>query len=635
MGGRHGLRVSRVAADRERRTRLGMLPVVALLGATAAALMTPLPADGQTVVGCLLSGPEEFWPDMWLEAGAGRLFVADWTNARVRVWDADSLADLGSISLASYLPDRPQQLAGHEGSGTLFVVVDQGGATHESTVVVIDTDTRAAATITDLGWNATIQVDEAGSRLFAFGKWSVEYAPRYTLTAVDVGTSSIVGRIDVQTLMDSDSHLGMTGLNPVTGEIPFVHSREDRFALVNGRTLATEVIIAPESAAQWTQLDAGTWNLRENKLYLTTNTWEGYFVYDRDTGDSTVAHCPPYDNDGSGVFYSAATNRVYSGAEINRESAIIDGVSDECQLVEEIWGPVVGFVEQGRRAYYVGLDVTVLDEDSLTQVAVYPSCIPPPTVHRPLVSLGVAVDQSSGRVFARIWEGDDNHLPIYPGPETDYACILVLEDPSGTCTYSIAPIAASYGPAGGSGQVAVTTSPECSWTATANDSWVTLTSGGSGTGDGTVAYSVAANSGTMLRTGTVTIADTTFTITQSPLGPCVPDQTTLCLNADRFKVEVAWRNFQGGTGVAQVVPFGSADSGLLWFFNPDNWEMLVKVLDGCVLNGHYWVFAAATTNVEYTLRVTDTQTGVVEEWHNPLGTAAAALTDTEAFATCP
>ena len=79
----------------------------------------------------------------------------------------------------------------------------------------------------------------------------------------------------------------------------------------------------------------------------------------------------------------------------------------------------------------------------------------------------------------------------------------------------------------------------------------------------------------------------------------------------------------------------SPDSGLFWFFSPNNWEMLVKVLDGCRSNGHYWVFAAATTNVEYTLRVTDTDNGVSKQYFNPLGQASPAITDTSAFATCP
>ncbi|MCP4660408.1 MAG: NAD(P)-binding protein [bacterium] len=116
---------------------------------------------------------------------------------------------------------------------------------------------------------------------------------------------------------------------------------------------------------------------------------------------------------------------------------------------------------------------------------------------------------------------------------------------------------------------------------------------------------------------------------------CVPGDTTLCLSGGRFRVRVSWRDFAGTTGQARRVAFGSDDSGLLWFFDPDNWELLVKVLDGCAVNQKYWVFAAATTNVEYTLEVTDSQSGQMKTYHNPLGTSAAAVTDTFAFATCP
>ena len=57
------------------------------------------------------------------------------------------------------------------------------------------------------------------------------------------------------------------------------------------------------------------------------------------------------------------------------------------------------------------------------------------------------------------------------------------------------------------------------------------------------------------------------------------------------------------------------------------------VLEG-VFNDRVWVFAAATTNVEYTLRVTDTDSGEVREYTNPLGVASPAVTDTDAFASC-
>ncbi len=118
-------------------------------------------------------------------------------------------------------------------------------------------------------------------------------------------------------------------------------------------------------------------------------------------------------------------------------------------------------------------------------------------------------------------------------------------------------------------------------------------------------------------------------------GDCRPSDTELCVTGDRFRVEVEWRDFAGNFGSAKVVPLAPSDSGLFYFFNFDNWEMLVKVLDGCGINSRFWVFAAAATNVEYTLQVTDTETGEVKTYINPLGNLAAAITDTGAFATCP
>ncbi|MES1245986.1 MAG: fibronectin type III domain-containing protein [Acidobacteriota bacterium] len=122
--------------------------------------------------------------------------------------------------------------------------------------------------------------------------------------------------------------------------------------------------------------------------------------------------------------------------------------------------------------------------------------------------------------------------------------------------------------------------------------------------------------------------------TNGPVGPCVADAHTLCLLGDRFRVQVAWETTDGATGQASVVPGASDNSGVLWFFNEDNWEMLLKVIDGCTVTNHYWVFFAATTNVEFVVTVTDTQTGAVKTYLNPQGNSADAVTDTNALA-CP
>lgn len=116
---------------------------------------------------------------------------------------------------------------------------------------------------------------------------------------------------------------------------------------------------------------------------------------------------------------------------------------------------------------------------------------------------------------------------------------------------------------------------------------------------------------------------------------CVPGPTTLCLNEGRFRAEINWRDFAGNTAAGQRVLFGSDNSGLFYFFNPDNWEMLIKVLDGCGFNDRFWIFFAATTNVEFSLKVTDTETGITKAYTNPLQKQADTILDTDAFATCP
>lgn len=120
-----------------------------------------------------------------------------------------------------------------------------------------------------------------------------------------------------------------------------------------------------------------------------------------------------------------------------------------------------------------------------------------------------------------------------------------------------------------------------------------------------------------------------------PGGSCQATDLVLCVQDGRFAVEVSWRDFSDRVGPGRVAPFVARDSGLFWFFSASNLELLVKVLDGCAVNDRFWVFAAAATNVEYRLRVTDLATGAVTEYVNPLGVRSPAVTDTNAFRTCP
>jgi hypothetical protein len=82
------------------------------------------------------------------------------------------------------------------------------------------------------------------------------------------------------------------------------------------------------------------------------------------------------------------------------------------------------------------------------------------------------------------------------------------------CSSSIAPTSQTIAATGGAGSTLVTTSQGCAWTASSNAAWITLTSGQSGTGNGTLTFTVAANSGPA-RSGTITVAGQTFTVNQS------------------------------------------------------------------------------------------------------------------------
>ncbi len=120
------------------------------------------------------------------------------------------------------------------------------------------------------------------------------------------------------------------------------------------------------------------------------------------------------------------------------------------------------------------------------------------------------------------------------------------------------------------------------------------------------------------------IADTT------QAAPCASDGATLCLNGGRFEVKVDWAVPSKGTsGHGTPVPI-AGDTGYMWFFNSTNVELIIKVLDGRPVNGHFWVFYGALSDVQYAITVRDTQTGAVKSYTNPDG-KLASVADTEAF----
>lgn len=99
---------------------------------------------------------------------------------------------------------------------------------------------------------------------------------------------------------------------------------------------------------------------------------------------------------------------------------------------------------------------------------------------------------------------------------------------------------------------------------------------------------------------------------------CTGNAGTLCL-LDRFTVSVEWHNQRTGARGEGTAVQGTTKSGYFSFFNPANLELVVKMLDGTPVNGHYWFFFGALSDVEYTLHLLDTATGAERTYSNPPG----------------
>jgi hypothetical protein len=116
-------------------------------------------------------------------------------------------------------------------------------------------------------------------------------------------------------------------------------------------------------------------------------------------------------------------------------------------------------------------------------------------------------------------------------------------------------------------------------------------------------------------------------------GTCTGSGTALCLEGD-FRASIL---FVDGAGEerAAVASELTANTGTFTFFDAANVEVVLKVLDGCVVNQRQWVFAAGLTDVAVELTVSHMPSGETRTYLNQAGQAFTPVQDTGAFARCP
>ena len=153
-----------------------------------------------------------------------------------------------------------------------------------------------------------------------------------------------------------------------------------------------------------------------------------------------------------------------------------------------------------------------------------------------LASLGKPAPGAGGNISVQL----TSVLTSLPSPGIVYEARVAAVGPGGvgrstpsntfsfsspTCSFAISPTTQAIAPAGGSGSVTVTAGSGCGWTAASNATWISITAGGAGTGNGTVAYSVTADVTASARSGTLTIAGRTLTVSQNPCSFAVSPST--------------------------------------------------------------------------------------------------------------
>jgi hypothetical protein len=195
-----------------------------------------------------------------------------------------------------------------------------------------------------------------------------------------------------------------------------------------------------------------------------------------------------------------------------------------------------------------------------------------------------------------------------------------------SCAYSISPAGLSFGGSGGTGVVNVSTPASCTWTAVSIAPWIVITSNSSGTGNGSVTFSVMSNTGSASRTGTVTVAGNTFTVTQLGISQYRLSVTTSGTGTGTVTTNPSGTIFNAGT----VVTLTAAPDVSSTFTGWSDGVIGTSPTVSLTMNGDTTVTAAFTLRT-YTITATAGPNGSI----SPRGTVTVNHGASQSFTITP
>lgn len=154
--------------------------------------------------------------------------------------------------------------------------------------------------------------------------------------------------------------------------------------------------------------------------------------------------------------------------------------------------------------------------------------------------------------------------------------------PTPVCSYTLSTSSFSFGVPGGTGTVNVTTDPKCSWTARADAAWLSIVSGATGVGNGTVSFAAGTNGGADARNGVVTIGDSSVSVRQDGTALCqysvTPVEVTPCMSATQLTATLTaqagcpWTASGDSSWITLTSPASGSGSATITFGVGDNWD---------------------------------------------------------------